>query len=106
MSYTLDSESAWLHYFFLISFQKIYSCYFKVPSLSIINETMIYTGLEKQIFSTEIVIIFLPIPLRYVLGAPENRLIETVLLSTHNICFGWEIRRKKFCYSPLTKGLL
>ena len=51
---------------------------------------MIYTGLEKQIFSTEIVIIFLPILLRYVLGAQENRLIE----------------KKKFCYSPLTKGLL
>ena len=26
--------------------------------------------------------------LRYVLGAQKNRLIETVLLSTHNICFG------------------
>ena len=27
-----------------------------------------------------------------VLGAQKNRLIETVLLSTQNICFGWEIR--------------
>ena len=26
--------------------------------------------------------------LTYVLGALKNRLIETVLLSTHNICFG------------------
>ena len=26
--------------------------------------------------------------LAYVLGAQKNRLIETVLLSTHNICFG------------------
>ena len=26
--------------------------------------------------------------LTYVLGAQKNRLIETVLLSTHNICFG------------------
>ena len=25
--------------------------------------------------------------LKFVLGAPENRLIETVLLSTHNIMF-------------------
>ena len=28
-----------------------------------------------------------------VLGAQKNRLIETVLLSTHNICFGWEIKK-------------
>ena len=28
-----------------------------------------------------------------VLGAQKNRFIETVLLSTHNICFGWEIRK-------------
>ena len=27
------------------------------------------------------------------MGAQMNRLIETVLLSTHNICFGWEIRK-------------
>ena len=26
-----------------------------------------------------------------VLGAQTNRLIETVLLSTHNICFGCEL---------------
>ena len=26
--------------------------------------------------------------LTYVFGAQKNRLIETVLLSTHNICFG------------------
>ena len=26
--------------------------------------------------------------LPYVLGAQKNRLIETVLLSTHNVCFG------------------
>ena len=35
-----------------------------------------------------------PSVLTYVLGAQKNRLIETVLLSTHNICFGWEIRKK------------
>ena len=28
-----------------------------------------------------------------VLGAHKNRLIEMVLLSTHNICFGSEIRK-------------
>ena len=33
-----------------------------------------------------------PSVLTYVLGAQKNRLIETVLLSTNNICFGLEIR--------------
>ena len=31
-----------------------------------------------------------------VLGAQKNRLIETVLLSTHNICFGREIKKTFF----------
>ena len=39
------------------------------------------------------------------LGAQKNCLIETVLLSTHNICFGWEIRKLFFWYALLTKGL-
>ena len=34
-----------------------------------------------------------PIILTCVLGVQKNYLIETVLLSTHNICFGWEIRK-------------
>ena len=38
------------------------------------------------------------------MGAQKNRLIETVLLSTHNICFGWEIRTLFFRYTLLTKG--
>ena len=37
------------------------------------------------------------------MGAQKNRLIETVLLSTHNICFGWEIRKLNFRYALLTK---
>ena len=41
----------------------------------------------------------------YVMGAQKNRLNETVLLSTHNICFGWEIRKIYFWYTLLTKGL-
>ena len=40
------------------------------------------------------------------LGAQKNRLIKTVLLSTHNICFGWEIRKIIFSYSLLSGGLL
>ena len=45
-------------------------------------------GLDKQKFQSKIVNIFLPISLTYVLGAQENSLIERVLLSNHNICFG------------------
>ena len=37
-----------------------------------------------------------------VLGALKNCLIETVLLSTHNKCFGLEIRKKKFNYAVLS----
>ena len=44
--------------------------------------------------------------LAYVLGAQKNRLFETVLLSTHNICFGGEIKKNIFfCYALLTKFL-
>ena len=44
-----------------------------------------HLGLNKN-FQRKIVI-FLPIILAYVLGAQKNRLVETVLLSTHNVCF-------------------
>ena len=37
-----------------------------------------------------------------VLGAQKNRLIETVLLSTDNICFGWRII---FSNAQLSGGL-
>ena len=46
-----------------------------------------------------------PSVLTYVLGAQKNHLIETVLLSTHNICFGCEIRKLNFHYALLTKDL-
>ena len=36
----------------------------------------------------KIVNIFLPINLSICFGAQKNHLIETVPLSTHNICFG------------------
>ena len=39
--------------------------------------------------------------LTYVLGARKNRLIETVLLSTYNICFAREIRKLFFSYLHL-----
>ena len=47
----------------------------------------------------------------YVMGTQKNRLNETVLLSTQNICSSWWIRKylnfyaQKFCLSKPTKGL-
>ena len=59
-------------------------------------------GLDKQKFSALNCKYFLPISfIICVLGAYKNGLNETVLLSTHNICFGWEIR-KYFLYKLLT----
>ena len=43
---------------------------------------------DEDIYERKTVIISLPINLNMCLGAQKNRLIETVLLSTHNICFG------------------
>ena len=40
-----------------------------------------------------------PSDLTCVLGAKKNHLIETVLLSTHNICFGWEIAKLTFIFA-------
>ena len=46
------------------------------------------TGLDKPKNQRKMLIISYPSVLTYILGAQMNRLIETVLLSTHNICFG------------------
>ena len=43
-----------------------------------------------------------PSILKYILGAQKNPLIETVLLNTHNVCLGWEIRKLVFRYALLT----
>ena len=43
--------------------------------------------------------------LTFVLGAQKNRLIETDLLSTHNICFDREIRNLIFRYTLLQEAL-
>ena len=40
---------------------------------------------DKQFLEHKTMFLSLSV-LTFVLGAPENRLIETVLLSTHNIC--------------------
>ena len=38
-------------------------------------------------------------------GAQKNRHIDTGLLGTHNVCFGWEIRFFFFWYALLTKDM-
>ena len=52
----------------------------------------ITTGLDKQKkkkkINVKLLISSYPLILAHVLGAQKNRLIETVVLSTHNICFG------------------
>ena len=50
-------------------------------------------GADKQVFEHKIVNIFYPSVQIDVVVTRKNRLIETVLLSTHNICFGGEIRK-------------
>ena len=68
----------------------------------------INTGVDKQIFSALNCKYFLTGQIKqfkHVLGAQKNHLIETVLLSTHNICFGLEIRKLNFHYALLTQVL-
>ena len=43
---------------------------------------------DMDLYARKIVIIFLPINLNMFFGAKKNGLIETVLLSNHNIFFG------------------
>ena len=44
-------------------------------------------NIMNRIFERKIENIFLPISLSICFGDQKNPLIETVLLSTHNICF-------------------
>ena len=53
-----------------------------------------------------IAINFLSNSLTCVLGAQKHRLIKMVLLSTYNICFGWEIKKIFFSNALLSGGLL
>ena len=48
---------------------------------------IITIGFDKQKFECRIVNVFLPTSCNICLGAQKNHLIETVLLSIHNICF-------------------
>ena len=63
-------------------------------------------GPVKHIFSVKLRLFSYPSVYTCVFGAQKNRLIKTVLLSTHNIGFGWEIRKISFCYALLSGGLL
>ena len=56
----------------------------------------------NKMFEGKIVNIFLPISFNIYFG---NGLVEAVLLSAHNICFGREIRKIFFCYALLNKVL-
>ena len=66
------------------------------------NETYI----ANETFQHKIANIFLPIIFSICFGCSEDRLTETVLLSTHNICIGWELRKLFFCYALLTEGMI
>ena len=63
-----------------------------------VNKKSVYDmiGPESIFSERKIMIVFLLISLNilYVLGAHKNCLIERVLLSTHNISFGSEIRKQ------------
>ena len=67
----------------------VFICLFLVSSpLGAMGWTVIVTVPGEKLYERKTVIISLPINLSMCLGAQMNRLIETVLLSTHNICFG------------------
>ena len=57
-------------------------------SLIIFSYCLGFIGLERQKIDRKIMNFSYPSILTYVSGAQKNFLIETVLLSTHNICFG------------------
>ena len=73
--------------------------------LKIGNELVFAEIKIKKKLSIKLSLFSYPLILTYVLGAQKNHLIETVLLSTHNICFGWEIRKIIFHYALLTRGM-
>ena len=67
----------------------------KLPKMVYIIANFFYILVSKY-FQRKIVNIFLPTNFNiHVLGAQKNRLIETVLLSTHNICFAYVLGDQK-----------
>ena len=88
-----------------INLENVKKCYFSKKSWQIINiykfsisgeitsnviltASVIGPDIQKKI-SVKLKIFSYPSMLTFVLGAQKNRLIETILLSTHNISFGW-----------------
>ena len=62
--------------------------------------------LRYKKFEGKIVSIFIPISFNVCFGcSKKKRLIKTVLLNTHIICFGERYQKNIFCYALLTKGL-
>ena len=59
--------------------------------LFIIDSDLFHMG--QDFFTVQLLIFSYPSILTCFLGAQKKRLIETVLLSTHNICFVLEIRK-------------
>ena len=69
-----------------VEISKLHMMHFCREDLFLSLQTVHTVYINKK-FQHKIVNIFSQL-LAYVLGAQKNRLIETVLLSTHNICFG------------------
>ena len=61
----------------------------------------VHRASQANIFRIKLWLFSYPSVLTCVFDAQKNRLIETVLLSTHNICFCWEIRKIIFSYALL-----
>ena len=77
-------------------------CYFNICILN----AWLCKGLDsKNKLSIQMLIISYLIVLPFVYGAQKNRLIETLFLSTSNICFSWKIRKLIFIFTPLSGGL-
>ena len=72
-----------------------------------LSDTIItmYIGPDEQYFKNKVALIFLAISLDICLSAQKNRLAKTVLLSTHNIFFGLEIRKFMYNYAFLSGGV-
>ena len=70
------------------------------------GKQLITRSRENNFYERKIVIIPYQSIETCVLGAQKNRLIETVLLSIHNICFGPEQKKIVFQYILLSGGLL
>ena len=52
------------------------------------NRVLNFSNIINDTFECKIVIFSHSLALTFVLGAQKNHLIDMVLLSTHNICFG------------------